>query len=125
MSGEKTSESVIRGLMRSHGVPTRVTDGLHLFPKNLPCHCKPEAYLPRYGWASFDVSELTRVTDYELAPEASGRVSLVSTVYAEADGEPFPTPDQTKSEFSWTTAHKYTADKPAVYPFKEWQTLAK
>lgn len=156
-------------LGRSLGVPTRVTYGLHLFPKNLPCHCKLEAYLAPYGWVSFDVSEtqrlvkriaedkeltadektkltkaagermqqgfrdntwllLTKGTDYELAPNASGKVPLVSTVYAEADGKPFQTPDPadpTKSEFSWMTAHKYTADKPAVYPFREWKTLLK
>jgi transglutaminase-like putative cysteine protease len=48
-------------LGRSLGVPTRVTYGLHLFPKNLPCHCKLEAYLPPYGWVSFDVSETQRL----------------------------------------------------------------
>ena len=162
-------EAAIDRLGRSLGVPTRVTYGLHLFPKNLPCHCKLEAYLPPYGWVSFDVSETQRLvkriaddkelpadekakltkaagermrqgfrdntwllltggTEYELAPKASGKVPLVSTLYAEADGKPFPTPDPadpTKSEFSWMTAHKYTADRPTVYPFKEWKTLAK
>ena len=48
-------------LGRALGVPTRVTYGLHLFPKNLPCHCKLEAYLPPYGWVSFDVSETQRL----------------------------------------------------------------
>jgi transglutaminase-like putative cysteine protease len=48
-------------LGRSLGVPTRVTYGLHLFPKNLPSHCKLEAYLPPYGWVSFDVSETQRL----------------------------------------------------------------
>ncbi|MCU0702551.1 MAG: transglutaminase-like domain-containing protein [Fimbriiglobus sp.] len=156
-------------LGRALGVPTRVAYGLHLFPKNLPCHCKLEAYLPPYGWVSFDVSEtqrliarieadkalsadekaklvkrasermrsgfrdntwllVTRGTDYDLAPKASGKVPLVATIYAEADGKPFPLPDPadpTKKEFSWMTAHKYTADKPAVYPFREWKTLTK
>lgn len=156
-------------LGRSLGVPTRVTYGLHLFPKNLPCHCKLEAYLPPYGWVSFDVSEtqrlvkriggdkelsadekakltaaagermrrgfrdntwllMTKGTDYELAPKASAKVPLVGTIYAEADGKPLPTPDPadpTKKEFAWMTAHKYTADKPAVYPFREWKTLTK
>jgi transglutaminase-like putative cysteine protease len=154
---------------RSLGVPTRVTYGLHLFPKNLPCHCKLEAYLPPYGWVSFDVSEtqrlvkriadakgltadekarltkaagerfrrgfrdntwllMTKGTDYELAPKASGRVPLIGTIYAEADGKPLPTPDPadpTKREFGWMTAHKYTADKPTVYPFKDEQTLVR
>lgn len=48
-------------LSRALGVPTRVTYGLHLFPKNLPCHCKLEAFLPPYGWVSFDVSETQRL----------------------------------------------------------------
>jgi transglutaminase-like putative cysteine protease len=37
--------------------PTRVTYGINPFPKNSPSHCKMEAYLPPYGWVSFDVSE--------------------------------------------------------------------
>jgi transglutaminase-like putative cysteine protease len=48
-------------LGRALGVPTRVTYGLHLFPKNLPCHCKLEAFLPPHGWVSFDVSETQRL----------------------------------------------------------------
>src|SRR5262245_42872151 len=48
-------------LGRSLGVPTRITYGLHLFPKNLPAHCKLEAFLPPYGWVSFDVSETQRL----------------------------------------------------------------
>ncbi len=48
-------------LGRSLGMPTRVSYGLHLFPKNLPCHCKLEAFLPPYGWVSFDVSETQRL----------------------------------------------------------------
>src|SRR5262249_22159855 len=48
-------------LGRALGVPTRVAYGLHLFPKNLPCHCKLEAFLPPYGWVSFDVSETQRL----------------------------------------------------------------
>ncbi len=47
-------------LGRSLGMPTRVAYGLHLFPKNLPCHCKLEVFLPPYGWVSFDVSETQR-----------------------------------------------------------------
>ena len=57
-------------LGRALGVPTRVTYGLHLFPKNLPCHCKLEAYLPPYGWVSFDVSETQRlIKRIEAAPD--------------------------------------------------------
>ncbi len=48
-------------LGRSLDLPTRVAYGLHLFPKNLPCHCKLEAFLPPYGWVSFDVSETQRL----------------------------------------------------------------
>jgi transglutaminase-like putative cysteine protease len=39
------------------GSPTRVTYGIAAFPKNSPSHCKLEAFLPPYGWVSFDVSE--------------------------------------------------------------------
>ncbi len=42
---------------RALNVPTRVTYGINPFPKNSPSHCKLEAYLPPYGWVSFDVSE--------------------------------------------------------------------
>ena len=45
----------------SLGYPTRVTYGLNLFPKNSPSHCKLEAFLPPYGWVSFDVSESQRL----------------------------------------------------------------
>jgi transglutaminase-like putative cysteine protease len=44
-------------LGRALGYPTRVTYGINTFPKNSPSHCKLEAYLPPYGWVSFDVSE--------------------------------------------------------------------
>jgi transglutaminase-like putative cysteine protease len=42
---------------RAMGEPTRVTYGINTFPKNSPSHCKLEAFLPPYGWVSFDVSE--------------------------------------------------------------------
>lgn len=48
-------------LGRALGLPTRVAYGIHLFPKNLPVHCKLEAFLPPYGWVSFDVSETQRM----------------------------------------------------------------
>lgn len=48
-------------LGRALGLPTRVAYGYHLFPKNLPAHCKLEAFLPPYGWVSFDVSETQRL----------------------------------------------------------------
>ena len=158
---------VCSSLSRALNLPTRVAYGLHLFPKNLPSHCKLEAYLPPYGWVSFDVSETQRLlkiinadpqlstadkqalartaverlrrgfrdntwllhsrgTDYELAPKASQKVPLISTIYAEADGQPLPLPDPadpTKREFALMTAHQYTADREVVYPFKVWQSL--
>ncbi len=43
------------------GVPTRVTYGINTFPKNSPSHCKLEAFLPPYGWVSFDVSETQKL----------------------------------------------------------------
>jgi transglutaminase-like putative cysteine protease len=46
---------------RALGFPTRVTYGINPFPKNSPSHCKLEAYLPPYGWVSFDVSETQRL----------------------------------------------------------------
>jgi len=46
---------------RALGYPTRVTYGLNTFPKNSPSHCKLEAYVPPYGWVSFDVSETQRL----------------------------------------------------------------
>jgi transglutaminase-like putative cysteine protease len=48
---------------RALGYPTRVAYGLNLFPKNSPSHCKLEAYLPPYGWVSFDVSETQRLIE--------------------------------------------------------------
>ncbi|MBC8352281.1 MAG: transglutaminase domain-containing protein [Planctomycetes bacterium] len=46
---------------RTLGFPTRVTYGLALFPKNSPSHCKLEAFLPPYGWVSFDLSETQKM----------------------------------------------------------------
>jgi transglutaminase-like putative cysteine protease len=46
---------------RALGFPTRVTYGINPFPKNSPSHCKLEAYLPPYGWVSFDVSETQKL----------------------------------------------------------------
>lgn len=48
-------------LGRALGFPTRVTYGINPFPKNSPSHCKLEAYLPPYGWVSFDVSETQKL----------------------------------------------------------------
>jgi transglutaminase-like putative cysteine protease len=43
--------------------PARVTYGINPFPKNSPSHCKLEAYLPPYGWVSFDVSETQKLLE--------------------------------------------------------------
>jgi transglutaminase-like putative cysteine protease len=48
-------------LGRAMGYPTRVTYGINPLPKNSPSHCKLEAFLPPYGWVSFDVSETQRL----------------------------------------------------------------
>jgi hypothetical protein len=42
-------------------VPTRVTYGINTFPKASPSHCKLEAFLPPYGWVSFDISETQKL----------------------------------------------------------------
>ena len=67
----------------------------------------------------------TRGTGYDLVPPASGSVNLVRTIYAEADGVPYPEPDPAngKMEFSWMTIHHYQADRPVEYPFKSWKSL--
>jgi transglutaminase-like putative cysteine protease len=46
---------------RALGFPTRITYGMNAFPKNSPSHCKLEAYLPPYGWVSFDLSETQKL----------------------------------------------------------------
>jgi len=50
-------------LGRAMGVPTRVTYGINTFAKNSPSHCKLEAFLPPYGWVSFDVSETQKMIE--------------------------------------------------------------
>lgn len=154
---------------RSLGFPTRVVYGINPFPKNSPSHCKMEAFIPTYGWVTFDVSETqkliqhiesakeltaekkqklvaaalqrlrggfrdntwflqTRGTDYDLVPPASRRVSIVRTIYAEADGKALPDPDPsdiTQNRFSWMTIHKYTPDREILFPFKNWQSFEK
>lgn len=52
--------------------PTRVTYGINTFPKASPSHCKLEAFLPPYGWVSFDVSETQKMT---AAIRADGQLS--------------------------------------------------
>lgn len=68
----------------------------------------------------------TRGVGYDLAPPAARPVRIVRTIYAEADGVPLPEPDPANSEareFSWMTAHRFTADRPFTRPFQDWTTL--
>lgn len=152
---------------RALGFPTRVTYGINPFPKASPSHCKLEAFLPPYGWVSFDVSEtqkmitaaradaklsdaereriigaaVTRLqsgfrdntwylqtvgSDYDLVPAASGRVPVVRTIYAEADGVPLPDPDPSdpnERTFAWMTSFKAVPDRAVPYPFVDLKTL--
>jgi transglutaminase-like putative cysteine protease len=61
-------------LGRAMGYPTRVTYGINPMPKNSPSHCKLEAFLPPYGWVSFDVAEtqnlITKIKADESLDEA-------------------------------------------------------
>lgn len=64
---------------RALGYPTRVTYGMNTFPKNSPSHCKLEAFLPPYGWVSFDVSETQKLVaalkkDEKLATEEKAKL---------------------------------------------------
>ena len=55
---------------RALGFPTRVTYGMNAFAKNSPSHCKLEAYLPPYGWVSFDVSDTQKLLgEIKTAPD--------------------------------------------------------
>ncbi len=68
----------------------------------------------------------TRGTDYDLVPKAASRVSVVRTLYAEADGKPLTDPDPANSEetrFAWMTAHQFASDVPAANPFQETSSL--
>ncbi len=68
----------------------------------------------------------TRGSDYDLVPKASGRVPVVRTIYAEADGQPLPDPDpssKSETKFSWMTSQRFAADRTVPYPFADWKTL--
>ncbi len=72
-------------LGRAMGYPTRVTYGINTFPKNSPSHCKLEAFLPPYGWVSFDVSETQKIIDaIELDAEfdAANKQKLIEAAHA-------------------------------------------
>jgi transglutaminase-like putative cysteine protease len=71
-------------LGRAMGYPTRVTYGINPFPKNSPTHCKLEAFLPPYGWVSFDVSETQRLVqaiqkDAKLVDAEKDRLAALAT----------------------------------------------
>ena len=67
---------------RALGYPTRVTYGINPFPKNSPSHCKMEAFLPPYGWVSFDVSETQRLVAEIDKAEALSKDEKVKLVRA-------------------------------------------
>ena len=60
---------------------------------------------------------MTRGTNYALAPPAAaGKVPVVRTIYAEADGEPLPEPDPSNPQqrrFAWMTLHRVDGDGQA------------
>jgi transglutaminase-like putative cysteine protease len=68
----------------------------------------------------------TKGSGYNLAPPATRSVSVVRTIYAEADGVALPEPDPANAdqhEFAWMTIHKYVPDRPVTYPFKDYASL--
>ena len=68
----------------------------------------------------------TRGSDYALVPPAKGRVPVVRTAYAEADGVPLRDPDPANTsqhEFSWMTVQQFIPDHPVTYPFKDLTSL--
>ncbi len=60
--------------------------------------------------------QITRGTNYELSPPASGPVPLVRTIYAEADGQPLLDPDPSNRDansFSWMTMYRVDGEESA------------
>ncbi|TWT43127.1 transglutaminase-like domain-containing protein [Botrimarina hoheduenensis] len=69
---------------------------------------------------------MTRGTDYDLEPTAEGRVNVVRTLYAEADGVALPEPDPAnphQREFAWMTSHRYDSNRTMPMPFQDLTTL--
>lgn len=65
---------------RALGYPTRVTYGMAAFAKDSPSHCKLEAFVPGYGWVSYDVSETQKLVKQIRANEklsAAERTRLI------------------------------------------------
>jgi transglutaminase-like putative cysteine protease len=82
----------------------------------------------RQGFRDNTWLQVTRGTDYDLAPPAKKRVPVVRTIYAEADGVALPEPDPANAaqrEFGWMTVHHYVPSRPVEYPFKGWKSLEK
>lgn len=68
---------------RALGYPTCVTYGLALYPKNSPSHCKMAAFLPPYGWVSYDLSETQKMvkkiqTDEQLSDEQKAALTAAA-----------------------------------------------
>lgn len=68
---------------RALGYPTRVTYGMAAFEKDSPSHCKLEAFVPGYGWVSYDVSETQKlmkriVSDKQLGEQEKARLIEVA-----------------------------------------------
>lgn len=64
----------------------------------------------------------TRGSDYDLAPPARQKVTVVRTIHAEADGVPLPEPDPANPRqrtFGWMTAHAYQADRSVPQPYHD------
>lgn len=51
------------GLLRSVGIPARVTYGINPLKRRSPSHCKLEVFLPTYGWVTFDLSETDKLLE--------------------------------------------------------------
>lgn len=68
----------------------------------------------------------TRGSDYDLVPPATKKVAVVRTIYAEADGVPYPEPDPANPKqrsLTWMTAHSYAADRTVTNLFQDWRSL--
>ncbi|MGQ9727325.1 MAG: transglutaminase-like domain-containing protein [Candidatus Fervidibacter sp.] len=50
-------------LLRSIGIPARVTYGVNPLKRRSPSHCKLEVFLPPYGWVTFDLSETDKLLE--------------------------------------------------------------
>lgn len=50
-------------LLRSAGIPSRVTYGITPLKRRSPSHCKLEVFLPPYGWVPFDLSETDKLLE--------------------------------------------------------------